>query len=79
MDLLIFSELKQGKHKLYLWPFRESDGNQDSSTRSKFYMSEQWKDLEKRLKKYENGEITKIPWLDGFTFHQIETIHKVKH
>lgn len=70
-------ELKQGKHKLYIWPSREADGNHESSTKSRIFINDEWTKIEKALKNYDRGFLTKVPWLDPLTFEQISALHKV--
>ncbi|KAG1204363.1 hypothetical protein G6F70_000580 [Rhizopus microsporus] len=70
--------LRKGKQKLHLWPDREADGKQDTSTPSKIKTkdSDDMNKLEKLVKRYDCGDIRPVEWLDNLAFRQIEKIHK---
>ncbi|GJE85603.1 atypical/PIKK/PI3K protein kinase [Phanerochaete sordida] len=67
--------LRRGKHRLYLWPGREADGANESSTPSKMGTRDEMGRLEKLVKKYERGDLPKSDWLDTMAFRRMEEIH----
>ncbi|KAI7891262.1 kinase-like domain-containing protein [Mucor mucedo] len=70
--------LRKGKHKLYLWPDCEADGNHETTTPSKLKHNDDndMNKLEKLVKRYDCGDIRPVEWLDNLAFRQIEMIHK---
>ncbi|KAI0671945.1 atypical/PIKK/PI3K protein kinase [Trametes maxima] len=71
--------LRRGKHRLVLWPDREADGANETSTPSKIGTRDEQGRLEKLVKKYERGDLPKSDWLDSLTFRKMEEIHAVVH
>ncbi|KIP11047.1 hypothetical protein PHLGIDRAFT_100348 [Phlebiopsis gigantea 11061_1 CR5-6] len=67
--------LRRGKHRLYLWPGREADGSNETSTPSKTGTRDEMGRLEKLVKKYERGDLPKSDWLDTMAFRKMEEIH----
>ncbi|CAG8433683.1 11263_t:CDS:10 [Ambispora gerdemannii] len=67
------NSLKEGKHKLYLWPEREADGSVHTATTSKIYDRGEMDRLEKR---YDKNDIDRLEWLDNLAFRQIEKINQ---
>lgn len=54
---------------LRVWPNMKADGNNPTRTPGKVKNS-------KLVKKYRNGHITKVDWLDRLTFRELEQIHE---
>ncbi|KAJ3188349.1 Phosphatidylinositol (PI) 3-kinase [Gaertneriomyces sp. JEL0708] len=70
--------LKTGKHKLFLWPWQEADGQEDTSTPSKVVSDHDMDRLEKLMRKYEAGDLQRMEWLDRLVFREIENINKME-
>ncbi|KAJ8508903.1 hypothetical protein ONZ45_g8861 [Pleurotus djamor] len=70
--------LRQGKHRLWLWPGVEADGANDTNTPSKLDHSDEMGRLEKLVKKYERGDLPKSDWLDKMAFRKMEDIHSAE-
>ncbi|KAJ3092312.1 Phosphatidylinositol (PI) 3-kinase [Quaeritorhiza haematococci] len=68
--------LKKGKHKLYVWAFKETDGRVQTSTPSKINDSSDMDRLEKLMRKYDRGDIVHVDWMDHLAFREIEKINK---
>lgn len=71
------STLKKGKQRLVLWKGVEGDGRVETGTSSKVGIKDEMGRLEKLVKKHENGDITRMDWLDKLAFRKIEQIHAV--
>jgi len=56
--------LKEGKHKLFLWPNREADGAMEPQTPSEAPGSEDVSQIHKIMKKFDDGEMPRVEWLD---------------
>ncbi|EMD33468.1 class 3 phosphatylinositol 3-kinase [Gelatoporia subvermispora B] len=67
--------LRRGKHRLLLWPDREADGSNETSTPSKIGTRDEMGRLEKLVKKYERGDMPKSDWLDALAFRKMAEIH----
>ncbi|KAI0648895.1 atypical/PIKK/PI3K protein kinase [Trametes meyenii] len=67
--------LRRGKHRLVLWPDREADGANETTTPSKIGTRDEQGRLEKLVKKYERGDLPKSDWLDSLAFRKMEEIH----
>ncbi|KAI0806054.1 atypical/PIKK/PI3K protein kinase [Irpex lacteus] len=67
--------LRRGKHRLLLWPGREADGSNDTSTPSKVSQRDEMGRLEKLVKKYDRGDLPKCDWLDTMAFRKMGEIH----
>ncbi|OCH90330.1 atypical/PIKK/PI3K protein kinase [Obba rivulosa] len=67
--------LRRGKHRLILWPDREADGSNETTTPSKIGTRDEMGRLEKLVKKYERGDMPKLDWLDALAFRKMEEIH----
>ncbi|KAI0714408.1 atypical/PIKK/PI3K protein kinase [Cerioporus squamosus] len=70
--------LRRGKHRMILWPDREADGANETTTPSKIGVRDEVGRLEKLLKKYERGDLPKSDWLDQLTFRKVEELHKAE-
>ncbi|KAI0709903.1 atypical/PIKK/PI3K protein kinase [Earliella scabrosa] len=70
--------LRRGKHRMILWPDREADGANESTTPSKMGQRDESGRLEKLIKKYERGDLPKSDWLDTLTFRKMREIHKAE-
>ncbi|TFK83452.1 atypical/PIKK/PI3K protein kinase [Polyporus arcularius HHB13444] len=70
--------LRRGKHRMILWPDREADGANETTTPSKIGVRDEVGRLEKLLKKYERGDLPKSEWLDRLTFRKVEELHKAE-
>ncbi|KAJ3180966.1 Phosphatidylinositol (PI) 3-kinase [Geranomyces variabilis] len=73
-----YNTLRQGKHKLFLWPWREADGLDQTSTPSKIDSQSEMDRLEKLMRKYERGDMARVEWLDQLTFREIEKVNKTE-
>ncbi|KAI8822578.1 kinase-like domain-containing protein [Fimicolochytrium jonesii] len=71
-----YNTLRKGKHKLYMWPWTEADGQDASSTPSDAVHEGDMDRIEKLMRKYERGDMTRLDWLDHLTFREIESINK---
>ncbi|KAF7367441.1 Phosphatidylinositol 3-kinase VPS34 [Mycena sanguinolenta] len=67
--------LRRGKHRLHLWQGVEGDGSVESTTPSKLDERDEMGRLEKLVKKYERGDLTKSDWLDKMAWRKMEEIH----
>ncbi|KAI0329274.1 atypical/PIKK/PI3K protein kinase [Cubamyces sp. BRFM 1775] len=67
--------LRRGKHRMILWPDREADGANESTTPSKIGTRDEMGRLEKLVKKYERGDLPKSDWLDALAFRKMAEIH----
>jgi phosphatidylinositol 3-kinase len=67
--------LRMGRQKLYLWEGMEGDGNPGTRTPGKVKAESDIDRLEKLIKKYDRGQIERVPWLDRLTFQAIEKIN----
>ncbi|KAH9945474.1 atypical/PIKK/PI3K protein kinase [Epithele typhae] len=67
--------LRRGKHRMILWPDREADGANETTTPSKMGTRDEKGRLEKLVKKYERGDLPKSDWLDTMAFRKMEEIH----
>ncbi|KAI9102738.1 kinase-like domain-containing protein [Phlyctochytrium arcticum] len=67
--------IKQGKHRLHLWPNVIADGQINSSTPSKIAKPTEMGRLEKIMRQYERGDVSKVDWLDRLAFRRIEQIN----
>ncbi|OSC99931.1 atypical/PIKK/PI3K protein kinase [Trametes coccinea BRFM310] len=70
--------LRRGKHRMILWPDREADGANESTTPSKIGTRDEMGRLEKLVKKYERGDLPKSDWLDALAFRKMAEIHKAE-
>lgn len=63
---------------LRVWPNKEADGSLPSATPGKLkdHGKDQMQRLAKLAKKYRNGHITKVDWLDRLTFRELEQINE---
>lgn len=68
---------RQGMFDLRVWPNEEADGNHQTKTpgKGKDNKKHQMQRLAKLAKKYRNGQIHKVDWLDRLTFREIEKIN----
>ena len=64
---------------MILWPDREADGANESTTPSKMGTRDETGRLEKLIKKYDRGDLPKSDWLDTLVFRKMGEIHKVRH
>ncbi|KAH9846234.1 atypical/PIKK/PI3K protein kinase [Lenzites betulinus] len=67
--------LRRGKHRMVLWPDREADGANETTTPSKIGTRDEMGRLEKLVKKYERGDLPKSDWLDALAFRKMGEIH----
>ncbi|KAI0636200.1 atypical/PIKK/PI3K protein kinase [Trametes polyzona] len=67
--------LRRGKHRMVLWPDREADGANETTTPSKIGTRDEMGRLEKLVKKYERGDLPKSDWLDAMAFRKMAEIH----
>ncbi|KAI9006944.1 kinase-like domain-containing protein [Hyaloraphidium curvatum] len=67
--------LRTGKHKLHLWSGRGADGTAESSTLSKQGDPTAMDRLQKLMRRYENGDVPHVDWLDNMVFREIEKIN----
>ncbi|THH27396.1 hypothetical protein EUX98_g6791 [Antrodiella citrinella] len=67
--------LRRGKHRLLLWADKEADGSTETTTPSKVGTRDEMGRLEKLVKKYERGDLTKSDWLDAMAFRKMGEIH----
>ncbi|KAI0366306.1 atypical/PIKK/PI3K protein kinase [Pilatotrama ljubarskyi] len=67
--------LRRGKHRMVLWPDREADGANETTTPSKIGTRDEMGRLEKLVKKYERGDLPKSDWLDALAFRKMAEIH----
>ncbi|KAH9902568.1 atypical/PIKK/PI3K protein kinase [Cubamyces lactineus] len=67
--------LRRGKHRMILWPDREADGANESTTPSKIGTRDEMGRLEKLVKKFERGDLPKSDWLDALAFRKMAEIH----
>lgn len=67
--------LRMGRQKLYLWDGMEGDGSPRTRTPGKVKAESDIDRLEKLIKKYDRGQIERVPWLDRLTFQAIEKIN----
>ncbi|KAG8823128.1 Phosphatidylinositol (PI) 3-kinase [Serendipita sp. 401] len=70
--------LRRGKHRLLLWKSQEADGSVNSQTPSKIGLRDEMGRLEKLMKKFDRGDLSKNDWLDRMAFRRIEEIHAVE-
>ncbi|KAG9294695.1 hypothetical protein G9A89_008174 [Geosiphon pyriformis] len=70
------NSLKEGKHKLFLWPDQEADGSVHTKTPSKIGDKDEMDRLEKLIKRYDKNEVDRLEWLDNLAFRQIEKINQ---
>ncbi|KAI9066092.1 atypical/PIKK/PI3K protein kinase [Trametes sanguinea] len=70
--------LRRGKHRMILWPDREADGANETTTPSKIGTRDEMGRLEKLVKKYERGDLPKSDWLDALAFRKMAEIHKAE-
>ena len=68
--------LRRGKHRMVLWPDREADGANETTTPSKMGPRDETGRLEKLIKKYDRGDLPKSDWLDTLVFRKMGEIHK---
>ncbi|KAI8918613.1 kinase-like domain-containing protein [Powellomyces hirtus] len=73
-----YNTLRKGKHKLFIWPWREADGQDITSTPSKVDSASEMDRLEKLMRKYERGDMARVDWLDQLSFREIERINKLE-
>ncbi|KAG0248334.1 Phosphatidylinositol (PI) 3-kinase [Mortierella polycephala] len=73
-----FNIISTGPQKLRMWPDREGDGNENTTTPSDAGEQDEMDRFEKLLKKQDRGDIPRTEWLDNLAYRQIERIHK-KH
>lgn len=62
---------------MILWPDREADGANETTTPSKIGTRDETGRLEKLIKKYDRGDLPKSDWLDTLVFRKMGEIHKV--
>ncbi|TCD67817.1 Phosphatidylinositol (PI) 3-kinase [Steccherinum ochraceum] len=67
--------LRRGKHRLLLWADKEADGSTETTTPSKVGTRDEMGRLEKLVKKYERGDLSKSDWLDAMAFRKMAEIH----
>ncbi|KAI0350030.1 atypical/PIKK/PI3K protein kinase [Trametes cingulata] len=67
--------LRRGKHRMVLWPDREADGANETTTPSKIGTRDEMGRLEKLVKKYERADLPKSDWLDALAFRKMAEIH----
>lgn len=68
---------RRGLMDLQVWPYRAADGSENSTTPGKPHNNEsQMYTLTKLEKKYREGLIQEVDWLDRLTFPEIERIKK---
>ncbi|WVQ78275.1 hypothetical protein IAT38_000360 [Cryptococcus sp. DSM 104549] len=72
--------LKRGQQRLYVHRGREADPKPNSTTPSELLDEEEDEmgRLERLVKDFDRGDITKIDWLDRLAFRQIEKAHAVE-
>ena len=63
---------------MILWPDREADGANETTTPSKIGTRDESGRLEKLIKKYDRGDLPKSDWLDTLVFRKMGEIHKVR-
>ncbi|KAJ3163607.1 Phosphatidylinositol (PI) 3-kinase [Geranomyces michiganensis] len=73
-----YNTLRKGKHKLFVWPWREADGLDHTSTPSKIDTQSEMDRLEKLMRKYERGDMARVEWLDQLSFREIEKVNKTE-
>lgn len=68
---------REGQMDLQVWPYKEADGNQNTTTPGKPHDTDsQMCALNKLTKKYRNGLLPEVDWLDRLTFREIELINE---
>ncbi|KAM5544566.1 hypothetical protein V8D89_001464 [Ganoderma adspersum] len=70
--------LRRGKHRMILWPDREGDGANETTTPSKMGTRDETGRLEKLIKKYDRGDLPKSDSLDTLVFRKMGEIHKAE-
>ena len=73
------SRLKEGSHKLDLWPNREGDGSTATTTPSKSVATEEAHRRDKLLKLFEEGgNVAHVDWLDRAAMEALQEQSKVR-
>ncbi|TPX42182.1 hypothetical protein SeLEV6574_g05723 [Synchytrium endobioticum] len=70
------STMKKGRHKLFIWPTKVADGNQNTTTPSKVSNTTEMDRLEKLMRKYDRRDLVHSDWLDHLAFREIERINQ---
>lgn len=72
-----YGVFRKGMLDLQVWPYHEADGSLKDSTPGKSSNpDEQMYALGKLTKKYRNGQIKNVDWMDRLTFREIEGINE---
>ncbi|KAI8922597.1 kinase-like domain-containing protein [Entophlyctis helioformis] len=67
--------LRKGRHKLFLWPWKEADGSMPTTTPFKNGQPTEMDRIEKIMRKFDRADIPRIDWLDQLVFREVEQIH----
>jgi phosphatidylinositol 3-kinase len=67
--------LRKGRQKLHVWEGFEADGSSRTSTPGKLYRSNPFDELEKLIKKWSQGRLNRVEWLDKLASRAIEKIN----
>jgi phosphatidylinositol 3-kinase len=67
--------LRKGRQKLHVWEGVEADGSSRSSTPGKLYRSNPLDEIEKLIKKWTQGRLGHVEWLDKMASRAIEKIN----
>ena len=67
--------LRKGRQKLHIWEGVEGDGSTRSQTPGKLYRSNPLDEIEKLIKKWTQGRLNRVDWLDKLAPRAIERIN----
>lgn len=67
--------LRKGRQKLHVWEGVEGDGSSRTKTPGKLYRSNPLDEIEKLIKKWTQGRINRVDWLDKLASRAIEKIN----
>jgi phosphatidylinositol 3-kinase len=67
--------LRKGRQKLHVWEGTEGDGSVRTKTPGKLYRSNPLDEIEKIIKKWSQGRIIHVEWLDKLASRAIEKIN----
>lgn len=67
--------LRKGRQKLHIWEGVEGDGSSRTKTPGKLYRSNPLDEIEKLIKKWTQGRLSRVDWLDRLAPRAIERIN----
>lgn len=67
--------LRKGRQKLHIWEGVEGDGSTRTKTPGKLYRSNPLDEIEKLIKKWTQGRLSRVEWLDKLAPRAIERIN----